>query len=65
MLVYNPVTSNSANVVLLTSPMSSNYSTTGLLTNTPIGDIASSVTSLPIVSAAVSSPAVEALSLLS
>lgn len=63
--VSNPVTSNSASVELLTSPMSSNYSTTGLLTNAPIGDIASSVTSSPIVSAAVSSPAVEALSLLS
>lgn len=65
MLVSNPVTSNSASVGLLTSPMSSNYSTTGLLTNTPTGDIASSVTSSPIVSVAVSSPAVEALSLLS
>jgi len=63
--VSNPVTYNSASVGLLTSPMSSNYSTTGLLTNATIGDIASSVTSSPIVSAAVSSPAVEALSLLS
>jgi len=45
--------------------ISSNYSTTGLLTNAPIGDIVSSVTSSPIVYAAVSSPAVETLSLLS